>query len=78
MSDTPPVRYRNTVLYDRGGQRTVGDVLLHADGRSSPSNGDEDVLEDIVALLCGLDHEHEAGGDLFLAVKVIEPRRAKS
>ena len=47
MSDTPPVRYRNTVLYDRGGQRTVGDVLLHADGRSSPSNGDEDVLEDI-------------------------------
>ena len=47
MSDTPPVRYRNTVLYDRGGQRTVGDVLLHADGHSSPSNGDEDVLEDI-------------------------------
>ena len=37
MSDTPPVRYRNTVLYDRGGQRTVGDVLLHADGHSSPS-----------------------------------------
>ena len=45
MSDTPPVRYRNTVLYDRGGQRTVGDVLLHADGRSSPAYGDEDWLE---------------------------------
>jgi len=30
MSDNPPVRYRNTVLYDRGGIREVGDVLLHA------------------------------------------------
>ncbi len=47
MSDTPPVRYRNTVLYDRGGQRTVGDVLLHADGAWSASTGDEDVLEDL-------------------------------
>ena len=47
MSDTPPVRYRNTVLYDRGGQRTVGDVLLHPDGAWSASDGDEDVLEDL-------------------------------
>ena len=47
MSDTPPVRYRNTVLYDRGGQRTVGDVLLHPDGAWSASAGDEDVLEDL-------------------------------
>ena len=46
MSDAP-VRYRNTVLYDRGGQKTVGDVLLHADGSWSASNGDEDVVEDI-------------------------------
>ena len=47
MSDIPPVRYRNTVLYDRGGQKTVGDVLLHQDGSWTTSNGDEDVLEDI-------------------------------
>ena len=47
MSDAPPVRYRNTVLYDRGGERVAGDVLLHADGSWSASNGDEDVLEDI-------------------------------
>ncbi len=47
MSEPAPVRYRNTVLYDRGGQRIAGDVLLHADGSWTPSNGDEDVLEDI-------------------------------
>ncbi len=47
MSEPAPVRYRNTVLYDRGGQRVAGDVLLHADGSWTPSNGDEDVLEDI-------------------------------
>ena len=46
MSDAP-VRYRNTVLYDRGGQKAVGDVLLHADGSWTPSKGDEDVVEDI-------------------------------
>ena len=46
MSDAP-VRYRNTVLYDRGGQKVTGDVLLHADGSWSSSNGDEDVMEDI-------------------------------
>ena len=46
MSDAP-VRYRNTVLYDRGGQKVTGDVLLHADGSWSASNGDEDVVEDI-------------------------------
>ena len=43
MSDAP-VRYRNTVLYDRGGQKVTGDVLLHADGSWSASNGDEDVI----------------------------------
>ena len=47
MSETPPVRYRNTVLYDRGGKKHMGDVLLHADGSWASSNGDEDVLEDI-------------------------------
>ncbi len=47
MSEAPPVRYRNTVLYDRGGQRTTGDILLHADGSWTPSNGDEDVMEDL-------------------------------
>jgi 5-methylthioadenosine/S-adenosylhomocysteine deaminase len=47
MSEVPPVRYRNTVLYDRGGEKHMGDVLLHADGSWSSSNGDEDVLEDI-------------------------------
>ena len=47
MSEPAPVRYRDTVLYDRGGQRVAGDVLLHADGSWTPSNGDEDVLEDI-------------------------------
>jgi 5-methylthioadenosine/S-adenosylhomocysteine deaminase len=47
MSEPAPVRYRDTVLYDRGGQRIAGDVLLHADGSWTPSNGDEDVLEDI-------------------------------
>ena len=46
MSDAP-VRYRNTVLYDRGGQKVTGDVLLHADGSWSASNGDEDVVEDL-------------------------------
>lgn len=34
MTDDTAVRYRNTVLYDRGGQKTVGDVLLHADRKS--------------------------------------------
>ncbi len=47
MSEAPPVRYRNTVLYDRGGKKHMGDVLLHADGSWASSNGDEDVLEDI-------------------------------
>ena len=47
MSEAPPVRYRNTVLYDRGGKKHMGDVLLHADGSWTSSNGDEDVLEDI-------------------------------
>ena len=46
MSDAP-VRYRNTVLYDRGGRKVTGDVLLHADGSWSASNGDEDVVEDV-------------------------------
>jgi len=47
MSDGDPVRYRNTVLYDHGGTKTVGDILLHADGSWSPSNGTEDVVDDI-------------------------------
>lgn len=47
MDDATTVRYRNTVLYDRGGARTTGDVLLHADGTWSASNGDEDVVHDI-------------------------------
>lgn len=47
MTDVPPVRYRDTVLYDRGGQRATGDILLHADGSWTPSNGDEDVVEDL-------------------------------
>ena len=46
MSDVP-VRYRNTVLYDHGGRKVTGDVLLHPDGSWSTSNGDEDVVEDI-------------------------------
>lgn len=47
MSDDTTVRYRNTVLYDHGGVRATGDVLLHSDGRWSPSNGDEDVAHDL-------------------------------
>ena len=47
MDDATSVRYRNTVLYDHGGAQTVGDVLLHADGSWTPSNGDEDVAHDI-------------------------------
>jgi len=47
MDDATTVRYRNTVLYDHGGARTTGDVLLHADGTWSASNGDEDVVHDI-------------------------------
>ena len=46
MSDAP-VRYRDTVLYDHGGRKVTGSVLLHSDGSWSASNGDEDVLEDI-------------------------------
>ena len=46
MSDVP-VRYRNTVLYDHGGRKVAGDVLLHQDGSWSASNGDEDVMDDI-------------------------------
>ena len=47
MDEPLPVRYRNSVLYDHGGKKVTGDVLLHADGAWTPSNGDEDVLEDI-------------------------------
>ena len=47
MSDATTVRYRNTVLYDRGGVKSTGDVLLHGDGSWSPSNGDEDVAHDL-------------------------------
>lgn len=47
MSDATTVRYRNTVLYDHGGVKSSGDVLLHQDGSWSPSNGDEDVAHDL-------------------------------
>lgn len=47
MSDATTVRYRNTVLYDHGGVKSTGDVLLHGDGSWSPSNGDEDVAHDL-------------------------------
>lgn len=47
MSDATTVRYRNTVLYDHGGVKSSGDVLLHRDGSWSPSNGDEDVAHDL-------------------------------
>ena len=46
MSDAP-VRYRNAVLYDHDGVKVMGDVLLHADGSWTQSNGDEDVAQDI-------------------------------
>ena len=41
------VRYTNTVLIDHGAVRFTGDVLLHQDGSWSPSNGDEDVQQEI-------------------------------
>lgn len=47
MTDATTVRYRNTVLYDHGGKKVTGDVLLHQDGTWSASNGDEDVVEDL-------------------------------
>ncbi|MDG1552545.1 MAG: amidohydrolase family protein [Candidatus Poseidonia sp.] len=47
MTDATTVRYRNTVLYDHGGKKITGDVLLHQDGTWSASNGDEDVAEDL-------------------------------
>ena len=47
MTDASTVRYRNTVLYDHGGKKVTGDVLLHQDGSWSASNGDEDVADDI-------------------------------
>ena len=46
MTDATTVRYRNTVLYDHGGKKGTGDVLLHQDGTWSASNGDEDVVDD--------------------------------
>tara|TARA_B110000444_G_scaffold259679_1_gene304198 strand:+ start:18844 stop:20103 length:1260 start_codon:yes stop_codon:yes gene_type:complete len=47
MADDESIRYRNAVLYDESGHKHVGDVLLHADGNWSASNGDEDVRQDI-------------------------------
>lgn len=47
MADDASIRYRNAVLYDENGHKHVGDVLLHADGNWSASNGDEDVRQDI-------------------------------
>ena len=47
MADDLSVRYRNTVLYDHGGKKVTGDVLLHQDGSWAFSNGDEDVAEQI-------------------------------
>lgn len=47
MTDATTVRYRNTVLYDHGGEKVTGDILLHHDGTWSASNGDEDVVDDI-------------------------------
>ena len=45
--DESDVRYTNTVLIDHGAVRFTGDVLLHQDGSWSPSNGDEDVQQEI-------------------------------
>ena len=47
MGEDEAVRYRNTVLYDEEAKKYVGDVLLHADGTWTSSNGDEDVKMDI-------------------------------
>ena len=47
MADDASVRYRNAVLYDETGNKHVGDVLLHHDGRWSKSNGDEDVQNEL-------------------------------
>ncbi|NCG00581.1 MAG: amidohydrolase family protein [Euryarchaeota archaeon] len=47
MADDASVRYRNAVLYDESGNKHVGDVLLHHDGRWSKSNGDEDVQNEL-------------------------------
>ncbi len=47
MGEGDSVRYRNAVLYDETGNKHVGDVLLHQDGSWSPSNGDEDVKQDV-------------------------------
>ena len=55
-----------------------GDDVGEGGFAQSRRSGEEDVLKDVVALFCCLDHEHEAGGDLFLAVKVIESRGAES
>jgi 5-methylthioadenosine/S-adenosylhomocysteine deaminase len=46
-ADDRAVRYTDTVLVDDHQALHRGDVLLHADGRWSPSRGDEDVLETI-------------------------------
>jgi 5-methylthioadenosine/S-adenosylhomocysteine deaminase len=45
MGEDASVRYTNTILIDHNGVRQEGDVLLHADGSWSVSNGDEDVHE---------------------------------
>ena len=47
MADDASVRYRNAVLYDESGNKHVGDVVLHHDGRWSKSNGDEDVQNEL-------------------------------
>ena len=47
MADDASIRYRNAVLYDETGNKHVGDVLLHHDGRWSKSNGDEDVQNEL-------------------------------
>ena len=46
MADEACVRYNNVVLYENG-VKHVGNILLHADGSWSKSNGDEDVKNEI-------------------------------
>ena len=61
-----------------GGSDGGGDDIGEGGFSQSRRAGEEDMLEDVFALFGGLDHEHEAVGDLFLTVEILESRRAES
>jgi len=60
-----------------GGADGGGDDVCEGRFSETGRAGEEDVLEDVVALFGGFDHEHESLGDLFLAVEVLESGGAK-